>query len=183
MLISNNQNHFSGNTNSRKKVITETFLVTCKTKYLKLCLPHTRSSFRGGKKSYRMGRIGFSSGSMGWARLSPPPPPHPLILGPNWGQKGPKKIYFETPPHLRDWMTAPLPPPAPAITPKKMSYGNPRKWTWNFTKLHLVQEIFRILPVFSQFLWNLTFIFSASHEKVSLVLLQITNYIYSPWKM
>ena len=72
MVISNNQNHFSGNTNSRKDVIMETFLVTCKTKYLKLCLPHTRSSFRGGKKSYPMGRIGFSSGSMGGAR--PPPP-------------------------------------------------------------------------------------------------------------
>ena len=41
----------------------------------------------------------------------------------------------------------------------------------------------RILPVFSQFLWNLTFIFSDSREKFSLVLLQMTNYIFSPWKM
>ena len=31
----------------------------------------------------------------------------------------------------------------------------------NFTKLHLSHETFRYLPVFSQFLWNLTFIFSA----------------------
>ena len=29
----------------------------------------------------------------------------------------------------------------------------------------------------------MTFIFSGSHQKFSLVLLQITNYIYSPWKM
>ena len=50
----------------------------------------------------------------------------------------------------------------------------------NVTKLHLTQEIFRILPVFSQFLQNLTFIFSVSHEKFSLVLLQMTNYIFSP---
>ena len=35
----------------------------------------------------------------------------------------------------------------------------------NFTKLHLTHEIFRILPVFSQFLWNLAFIFSDAHEK------------------
>ena len=45
------------------------------------------------------------------------------------------------------------------VTPKKISYGNPRKWISNFTKLHLTQEIFRILPVFSQFLWNSTFRF------------------------
>ena len=44
-------------------------------------------------------------------------------------------------------------------------------------------EILRmtILPVFSQFLWNLKFIFRGSHRKLSLMLLQITNYIYSPW--
>ena len=29
----------------------------------------------------------------------------------------------------------------------------------NFTKLHLTLELFRILPVLSQFLWNLSFIF------------------------
>ena len=40
----------------------------------------------------------------------------------------------------------------------------------NFTKWHLTHEIFRILPVFSQFLWNLTFIFSDSHEKFSLAI-------------
>ena len=31
-------------------------------------------------------------------------------------------------------------------------------------------------------MWNLTFIFLDSHKKFSLVLLQVTNYIYSPWK-
>ena len=40
-----------------------------------------------------------------------------------------------------------------------------------------------ILPVFPQFLWNLKFIFSGFHEKLPLVLLKITNYIYSPWKV
>ena len=36
----------------------------------------------------------------------------------------------------------------------------------NFTKCRLAHVIFRILPVFSlQFLWNLIFIFSGSHEK------------------
>ena len=47
----------------------------------------------------------------------------------------------------------------------------------NFTKLHLTHEIFRILPVFSQFVWNLTFISSGSRKKVSLVLLQMTNIV------
>ena len=37
--------------------------------------------------------------------------------------------------------------------------------------------------MFSQFLWNLTFIFSDSHEEFSLVLSQMTNYIFSPSKM
>ena len=53
----------------------------------------------------------------------------------------------------------------------------------HFTELNLTHEIFRILPMFSQFLLNLTFIFSDSHEKFSLVLLQMTNYIFSPCKM
>ena len=58
------------------------------------------------------------------------------------------------------------------LTPKKFSYGSLRKWMSNFTKLHLVTHvIFRILTVFSQFLWNLTFIFSDSHENCSLLLL------------
>ena len=39
----------------------------------------------------------------------------------------------------------------------------------NFTKLYLTHKILRILPVFPQFLWNLTFIFSDSHKKFSLV--------------
>ena len=58
------------------------------------------------------------------------------------------------------------------ITPKKISYGSPRKWMSNFTKLHLTHKIFIILPVFSLFLWNLTFLFSDSDGKFSLVLLQ-----------
>ena len=36
--------------------------------------------------------------------------------------------------------------------------------------------------VFAQFLWSLKSIFSGSDKKLSLVFLQITNYIYSPWK-
>ena len=40
-----------------------------------------------------------------------------------------------------------------------------------------------ILPMFSQFLRNWTFIFSDSQSKFSLVLLQMTNYICSPSKM
>ena len=45
----------------------------------------------------------------------------------------------------------------------------------NFTKLHLSHEIYRYLPVFSQFLWNLTFIFSDSLEKFSLMMTIITS--------
>ena len=37
--------------------------------------------------------------------------------------------------------------------------------------------------MFSQFLWNLAFIFSDSPEKFSLVLLQILSYLFRPWKM
>ena len=51
----------------------------------------------------------------------------------------------------------------------------PRKWMSNFTKLHLSHEIFRGLPAFSQFLWNLTFISSDCHEKFSLVSLPMTK--------
>ena len=58
---------------------------------------------------------------------------------------------------------------------KKTFNGSARKWMSNFTKLHLTQEIFKVLPVFSQFLWNLILIFSGSHQKFSLALLQITN--------
>ena len=32
-------------------------------------------------------------------------------------------------------------------------------------------------------LWSLTYIFSGSHKKFSLVLLQMIYYIFSPWKM
>ena len=42
---------------------------------------------------------------------------------------------------------------------RKFLIGTPRKWMSNFTKLHLTLELFRILPVLSQFLWNLKFIF------------------------
>ena len=45
--------------------------------------------------------------------------------------------------------------------------------TSKFWKFH-VQDVI---------LWNLTFFFSGSHEKFSLVLLQMTNYIFSLWKM
>ena len=53
----------------------------------------------------------------------------------------------------------------------------------NFTKWNLAYKIFQTLPIFSKFLWNLIFIFLGSHKKFSLVLLHITNYIYSTWKM
>ena len=36
--------------------------------------------------------------------------------------------------------------------------------------------------MFAQFLWSLKSIFSGSDKKLSLAFLQITNYIYSPWK-
>ena len=39
-----------------------------------------------------------------------------------------------------------------------------------------------IALVFVQFLWSLKSIFSGSNKKLSLVFLQVTNYIYSPWK-
>ena len=41
----------------------------------------------------------------------------------------------------------------------------------------------KILLAFLQFLWNLKFIFSGSHNSSSSVLLQLTNYIYSLSKM
>ena len=46
----------------------------------------------------------------------------------------------------------------------------------NFTKLHLTHT--SSLPVFSQFLWNLTFIFSDYYEKFSLVFVFV--FIYLP---
>ena len=58
--------------------------------------------------------------------------------------------------------------------------GNKSQISQNYLDTHL---IFRILPVFSQFLWNLTFIFSESHEKFSVVFFQMTNFIFSPWEM
>ena len=46
-------------------------------------------------------------------------------------------------------------------------------YLWNFQKFTCV----------SQFLWNLTFIFSDCHEDFSLVLLQMTNYILRPLRI
>ena len=45
---------------------------------------------------------------------------------------------------------------------------------------YILDMKFSELLVFSQFLRNLTYTSSDSHEKVSLVLLQMTNYIFSP---
>ena len=70
------------------------------------------------------------------------------------------------------------------ITPRKRLLWESEKQTskaWIF-----LDEILRmmILPVFSQFLWNLKYIFWGSLKKLCLVLLQIkSNYIYSPWKV
>ena len=61
------------------------------------------------------------------------------------------------------------------ITPKKISYGNPRKHWCQISQNDILHMIFRILHVFSQFLWNLTFIFSGFHETLSVMLWQITN--------
>ena len=47
-----------------------------------------------------------------------------------------------------------------------------------FRKITSYAWNFQILPVFSQFLWNLTFIFADSHNKFSLLIFQITNYIF-----
>ena len=49
----------------------------------------------------------------------------------------------------------------------------------NLLKKFLHIKIFRILPMKSQFLWNLTFIFLDFHEKFSLVLLQMIYYIFA----
>ena len=40
----------------------------------------------------------------------------------------------------------------------------------------------KILKISDEILWNLPFIFSRSHEKFSLVLLQMTNYIFEKCK-
>ena len=40
-----------------------------------------------------------------------------------------------------------------------------------------------VLPLFSHFLWKLKFIFLGSRKQLSLVLLQITNYISTSWKV
>ena len=53
----------------------------------------------------------------------------------------------------------------------------PEKMNVKFHKMASYTWSFKILPVFSQFLWNLTFIFSDSGDKFSLVLLQMTDYI------
>ena len=72
------------------------------------------------------------------------------------------------------------------ITPKKKnSHGSPKKLMSNFTKLHLAHEIFRILPdcvltILVKF--DIHFL-GPLREKFSLVLLQMTNCIFSRWKM
>ena len=57
------------------------------------------------------------------------------------------------------------------VTPKENFSWRSEKINVKFHKITSYTWNFRILPVFSQFLWNLTFIFSDSHEKFSLVLL------------
>ena len=52
-------------------------------------------------------------------------------------------------------------------------HNNCEKKAGKFWKIDVREVILR----------NLTFIFSGSHMKFSLVLLQITNYIFSPWKI
>ena len=53
----------------------------------------------------------------------------------------------------------------------------------NFTRIvNCTGEIWKF-HVQDVILWSLTFIFSGSHKKFSLVLLHMTNYICSPWKM
>ena len=54
------------------------------------------------------------------------------------------------------------------------------KMNVKFRKIAFYTRIFRSFPVFSQFLRNLTFIFSDSYEKFSLLLLHMTNYIFRP---
>ena len=53
----------------------------------------------------------------------------------------------------------------------------------NVTKVVNTQEKFWKFHVKDVILWNLTFIFLGSRKKYSSVLLQTTNYIYSPCKM
>ena len=52
----------------------------------------------------------------------------------------------------------------------------------NFTRIVKTQVKFWKLHVLDVILWDLRFIFSGSHRKFSLVLLQMTNYIFSPWR-
>ena len=52
----------------------------------------------------------------------------------------------------------------------------------NFPRIVKTQVKFWKLHVLDVILWHLRFIFSGSHRKFSLVLLQLTNYIFSPWR-
>ena len=70
-----------------------------------------------------------------------------------------------------------------AITPKTISHWSPRKQMSNSTRIVKTQVKFWKFHVEDVILWNLTFIFSGSHKNFSLMLLQITNYIHSPWKI
>ena len=67
---------------------------------------------------------------------------------------------------------------------RKGSYESPRKQTLKASKFSQKENLrMTILPRFSQILWNLKFIFSGSNKKLFLVLLQLTNDIYSPSKV
>ena len=63
-------------------------------------------------------------------------------------------------------------------SPKKISYGGPRKWISQNYIFHMkFTEIYLCFHISCE-IWP--FIFSDSHEKFSLVLLQMTNYIFRP---
>ena len=63
-------------------------------------------------------------------------------------------------------------------SPKKISYGGPRKWISQNYIFHMkFTEIYLCFHISCE-IWP--FIFSDSHEKFSLVLLQMTNCIFRP---
>ena len=53
------------------------------------------------------------------------------------------------------------------------------KFQKNCENTSKIVKIFYMLDVI---LWTLTVIFSGSHKKFSLVLLQMINYVFSPWQ-
>ena len=59
------------------------------------------------------------------------------------------------------------------ITPNKRFLWEPEKTNFKSFKFHKMKSLrMMILPVFSQFLWNLKFILSGFHKELSLALLQ-----------